>query len=50
MEYVKDHGNFSDLPWDMLLKEFQKAYPLYFETLARRSGDFEKEALKENLN
>lgn len=49
MEYVRDHGSFDDLPWDMLIVEYQKAYPVYFETLARRSGNFAKEALRENM-
>jgi transglutaminase-like putative cysteine protease len=30
MEYVKDHGSFSDLPWDTVLAEFMKRYPVYF--------------------
>ena len=48
MEYVKDHGSFADLPWDEMIVAMGKAYPKYFETFARHSGDFAKEALKEN--
>ena len=48
MEYVKDHGSFADLPWDQILNDAKKAYPKYFEEMENRSGDFAKEALKEN--
>jgi transglutaminase-like putative cysteine protease len=48
MEYVKDHGTFADLPWDIILAESMKQYPLYFENLEVRSKDFSAEALKEN--
>ncbi len=48
MEYVKDHGSFSDLPWDIILAESMKQYPLYFENLEVHSKDFSAEALKEN--
>ncbi|MBU1695910.1 MAG: transglutaminase, partial [Proteobacteria bacterium] len=48
MEYVKDHGAFADLPWDMLLAGMMKSYPKYFEDFERRSKDFSAEALKEN--
>jgi transglutaminase-like putative cysteine protease len=48
MEYVKDHGTFADLPWETILRDSKKAYPLYFEDIERRSKDFCAEALKEN--
>lgn len=48
MAYVKDHGSFSDLPWDIIMAESMQLYPLYFEDLERRSKDFSAEALKEN--
>ncbi len=48
MEYIKDHGSFSDLPWDIILAESMKRYPLYFKDLEVRSKDFSEEALKEN--
>ncbi|WP_300458091.1 transglutaminase-like domain-containing protein [Desulfobacula sp.] len=48
MEYVKEHGTFSDLPWDRILAESMACYPLYFEDLERRSKDFSAEALEEN--
>jgi len=48
MEYVKDHGLFADLPWETILADMKKSYPLYFEDLERRLKDFSEEALKEN--
>jgi len=48
MEYVEDHGTFAELPWDIILAESMKAYPLYFEDLEIRSKDFALDALKEN--
>ncbi len=48
MEYIKDHGSFADLPWDMILSESKKAYPLYFESLEKKIGNFSKEAKEEN--
>ena len=48
MEYVKDHGTFSDLPWDTLLTAMLKLYPNYFKNHQTHSADFAKEALKEN--
>ena len=30
MEYVYDHGPFSDLPYDMIIAAFRKHYPIYF--------------------
>ena len=49
MEYVKDHGTFSDLPWEAIMAASKKSYPVYFEDLERRTKDFSAEALKENL-
>ncbi|MCM2284249.1 MAG: transglutaminase family protein [Desulfobacula sp.] len=48
MEYVKDHGTFADLPWEIILAASMKQYPLYFENLEVRSKDFSVEALTEN--
>ena len=48
MEYVKEHGTFSDLPWEKILEEMMKSYPLYFEDLERRSKNFSAEARQEN--
>lgn len=48
MEYINEHGTFSDLPWDTILEGMMKSYPVYFEDLERRSKDFSAEAKKEN--
>lgn len=48
MEYIKEHGVFADLPWDAILAEATKQYPLYFKDIERRSRDFSAEAFKEN--
>jgi transglutaminase-like putative cysteine protease len=48
MEYVKDHGAFADLPWEIILAESMKQYPLYFENLGAGSKDFSAEARIEN--
>jgi hypothetical protein len=48
MEYVYDHGPFSDLPYDMIMAAFRKHYPIYFtDENAAVAGDFEAEALRE---
>ncbi len=48
MEYVKEHGSFDDLPWDRALAAMKQAYPRYFETYERKTGDFNAEAAREN--
>ena len=48
MEYVTDHDSFVDLPWERIMAESLKAYPLYFEILDRKTKDFSAEALREN--
>ena len=48
MEYVTEHGSFDDLPWDRALAAMKQAYPRYFETYARKKGDFRAEAVREN--
>ncbi len=48
MEYVTAHGSFDDLPWDLALAAMKKAYPRYFETCDRKTGDFNAEAAEEN--
>jgi transglutaminase-like putative cysteine protease len=48
MEYIKDHGTYSDLPWDTILKACQALYPKYFETLVQGTNQFITEALTEN--
>jgi len=48
MEYVADHGSFSDLPWEEIMTAVLREYPRYFEILDRKTGDFSAEALAEN--
>jgi transglutaminase-like putative cysteine protease len=48
MEYVHDHGPFSDLPYDLIMDSFRKHYPMYFaQDKSALAGDFEAEALRE---
>ena len=56
MEYLADHGHFSDLPFDKILSECLQVYPHFFEVVSKGqssgksvlSGDFHKEAAEEN--
>lgn len=46
MEYVKQHGEFDDLPYDQLVAEMQRSYPqLIAASAGKISGDFEHEAV-----
>ena len=51
MEYVRDHGSFSDLPFDIIYEAYGKVYPNFFEHFGSgKNGkglDFEKEAEEE---
>lgn len=44
MEYIRDHGNFPDLPFEMMKKAFYNAYPHLFSEgdIASRSGFTDK--------
>ncbi len=46
MEYVKDHGHFSDLPFERIMAASREKYPLYFIDLERRGKDFSKETIR----
>ncbi len=49
MEYVREHGHFADLPFEMLFKIYRDTYPKYFEYRKERSSlDFAEEAGREN--
>jgi hypothetical protein len=48
MEYVADHGIFSDLPWERIIAACMEAYPRYFERANREFQDFSQQALAEN--
>lgn len=45
MEYVTDHGHFSDLPFERIMTDSRKLYPLYFKNLEKFGKDFTKEAI-----
>jgi len=46
MEYVRDHGQFADLPFERMVRAFQSAYPHLFEgrQLNWPGGNFDREA------
>jgi len=46
MEYVKQHGEFDDLPYEQLKEEMLRAYPqLIAASQGKLQGDFEHEAI-----
>ena len=46
MEYLRDHGQFADLPYDQMVEAYKKHYPILFSDKSSTiAGDFEKEAL-----
>lgn len=48
MEYIRDHGNFADVPYERIVKYFRKYYPDYFRMGGiAREDDFEREAAAE---
>ncbi|HVO65316.1 MAG TPA: transglutaminase family protein [Syntrophales bacterium] len=48
MEYIRDHGNFVDVPYERIITNFKKYYPAYFRIGGiTRKNDFEKEAASE---
>jgi transglutaminase-like putative cysteine protease len=51
MEYVFDHGQFSDLPYDLMIATWEKHYPtLMAEGGYTVSGDFEMDANSEKVS
>lgn len=45
MEYIQDHGHFTDVPYDRIIQYFREYYPVYFQMGGtEREDDFEKEA------
>jgi len=49
MQYLKDHGSFIDLPFEMIFAAYRKEYPAMFVQAADSSvADFQREAEKEN--
>lgn len=48
MEYVKDHGPFSDVPYERIVTYFREYYPAYFQMKnIEQEGAFEREAANE---
>jgi len=50
MEYLRDHGQFADLPYDKMVRAFHQGYPHLYENNGPgwpSSGNFEREAAKE---
>lgn len=48
MEYIRDHGQFADLPYEQVLRAFKRHYPVLFTSEATSPGvDFGEDALKE---
>jgi hypothetical protein len=48
MEYVRDHGQFSDLPYQQIVAAFKEHYPILFSKDSTNiHGNFEEEALSE---
>lgn len=49
MEYISDHGNFADLPFDHIFTAYEKQYPGMFESFKElTNNNFSKEAEEEN--
>ncbi len=49
MEYVLDHGHFSDLPFDRIFTAFDQTYPNFFDNFAGKDNfNFSAEANFEN--
>ncbi len=48
MEYVRDHGAFADVPFELIASEFRRIYPEFFsESGELIGGNFDEEALRE---
>lgn len=48
MEYVRDHGPFADLPFDLIFAEYGRTYPRFFEHFGGGRGhDFAADAARE---
>jgi hypothetical protein len=46
MEYVEEHGHFSDLPYEIIMEASKKEYPLYFANLEKKGKDFSSETIQ----
>lgn len=49
MEYVKEHGHFADLPFEILFQAYEKVYPNIFSRKEQlKENNFAREAAREN--
>jgi transglutaminase-like putative cysteine protease len=49
MEYVKERGNFADVPYEAIIADFKKTYPGWMELVSDgKRGNFAAEAQSEN--
>lgn len=46
MEYVTDHGHFSDLPFERIMTAYELQYPKYFKNPEKYGKDFSMEAIR----
>jgi len=49
MEYVRERGNYADVPYEAIIEDFKKTYPHWMMLLAKgKRGNFAAEAQTEN--
>src|SRR5262252_837616 len=49
MEYVRERGNYSDVPYEQIIADFKKAYPRWMKLVnGGKCGNFAAEAQSEN--
>ena len=49
MEYVRERGNYSDVPYEQIIADFKKAYPRWMKLVnGSKCGNFAAEAQSEN--
>ena len=49
MEYVRDRGNYPDVPYETIIADFKRTYPRWMMLVrGRKSGNFAAEAQSEN--
>lgn len=50
MEYVRERGNYADVPYEAIIADFKKTYPRWMMLVGNgKRGDFPAEAQSENL-
>jgi hypothetical protein len=49
MEYVRERGNYPDVPYEAIIADFKKTYPRWMAVVSDgKRGDFAVEAQSEN--